>query len=245
MFIKCPKTLHIEEVVSSDICLLSLAREAKAGDKLHMIVEEKMDGSQVGISFGNSGELKIQSRGAYVSSEPEFSLLKQWAWQHYAALFSCLSNRYILFGEWLFAKHTMYYDLLPDYFMEFDIFDRRKGVFLSTNSRQEILKETEFISSVRVIGRYLKPTLRMLKDLIGASAFISERKVNQLKGSELRETDITGLMEGLYLKVENDAAVLGRYKLIRPEFIEKIVTSGSHWKSRDVKVNQLKPVESN
>src|SRR5205807_2014548 len=32
-----------------------------------------------------------------------------------------LTDRYILYGEWLYAKHTVFYTDLPHYFLEFDI----------------------------------------------------------------------------------------------------------------------------
>lgn len=33
-------------------------------------------------------------------------------------------NRHILFGEWLFAKHSKHYTSLPAYFIAFDIYDK-------------------------------------------------------------------------------------------------------------------------
>ena len=35
-----------------------------------------------------------------------------------------LGDRYVLYGEWLYAKHTVFYDALPHYFCEFDVLDR-------------------------------------------------------------------------------------------------------------------------
>lgn len=32
-------------------------------------------------------------------------------------LFKVLGNRHILYGEWLYAKHSVYYDNLPHYFL--------------------------------------------------------------------------------------------------------------------------------
>ena len=40
----------------------------------------------------------------------------------------------------IYAKHAIYYDKLPHYFMEFDIFDRETGRFLDTPSRHELIK---------------------------------------------------------------------------------------------------------
>jgi hypothetical protein len=40
-------------------------------------------------------------------------------------------HTHILFGEWLMARHTMAYDMLPDWFIAFDIFDTATNQFLS------------------------------------------------------------------------------------------------------------------
>ncbi len=44
-----------------------------------------------------------------------------------------------MYGEWLYAKHTVFYDNLPHYFMEFDVLDRLTRAFLSTTARRELL----------------------------------------------------------------------------------------------------------
>jgi len=44
-----------------------------------------------------------------------------------------------MYGEWLYAKHTIYYDQLPAYFLEFDVLDMQIGEFLSTARRRELL----------------------------------------------------------------------------------------------------------
>jgi hypothetical protein len=57
----------------------------------------------------------------------------------------------------------------------------------------------------------------------------------------LRETDPSADMEGLYIKVEENEEVVERYKFIRPSFLTAVVQSESHWLSRPIVPNQLKP----
>jgi hypothetical protein len=45
----------------------------------------------------------------------------------------------VLYGEWLYAKHTVFYDALPHYFCEFDVLDLTTGVFLPTAARRDLL----------------------------------------------------------------------------------------------------------
>ena len=45
-----------------------------------------------------------------------------------------------MYGEWLFAKHTIFYDALSHYFHEFDVWDKEREIFLSTSGRRCLLK---------------------------------------------------------------------------------------------------------
>ena len=45
-------------------------------------------------------------------------------------------------ARWLYAKHSIGYDGLPDYFLAFDLFDRRRGQFLSVDCRNQRLRGT-------------------------------------------------------------------------------------------------------
>ena len=56
----------------------------------------------------------------------------------------------------------------------------------------------------------------------------------------LQETDPSDLMEGLYVKVEEEGRVLGRYKYVRASFLTAVLDSGSHWLSRPIVPNQLR-----
>lgn len=209
-----------------------------------------MDGSQLGISFAHNGNLQFQSRGSFLNaSKDEFALAKNWAYQHIDELRNLLSDRYIVFGEWLYLKHTIFYDRLPHYFMEYDIYDRMKNNFLSTQARSNLLKNYGFISSVRVIEEGCYQNAHQLFELVRNSAFTSANAKSSLlsavKQSDastetvLYETDLSGQMEGLYIKVEDQHKVLARYKFIRGDFLKKIAQSNSHWNSRIPIQNQL------
>ena len=53
------------------------------------------------------------------------------------------------------------------------------------------------------------------------------------------ESDPSDLMEGLYVKVEEGGAVVGRYKYIRADFLATVLQSGSHWLDRPIVPNGL------
>lgn len=77
----------------------------------HLVVEEKLDGANCAVSFSSAGVPFVQSRGHYLVGGPRerhFEQLKAWVSVHQAALWTCLGDRYVLYGEWLAAKHTAF-----------------------------------------------------------------------------------------------------------------------------------------
>src|SRR5262245_57292306 len=132
---KYPRTYHLEgsRLQPGDEDLDAIRWSAVLGP--HVVVEEKMDGANAALSFAADGKLFLQSRVHYLtggSREKHVNLFKQWANTIADQLRSFLGARYVMYGEWLFAKHTIFYDRLPSYFLEFDILDTPSGEFLST-----------------------------------------------------------------------------------------------------------------
>jgi hypothetical protein len=248
---KYPRTPHIEgsRLQPGDEDLDSVPFAAVAGR--HLVVEEKLDGANTGLSFDSTGRLRLQSRGHFLDGGPRerhFNLFKQWAASHQAALWDALGSRYLVYGEWLYAKHTAFYDCLPHYFVEFDVLDQTTGTFLSTDRRRALLRDLPIVSAP-VLRRGPMRSLAELLALIGPSRYKSAhwrdalRQVCRTHGLDAermaRETDPSDLMEGLYLKVEEQGQVVARYKYVRADFLTTVLDSGTHWLNRPVVPNQL------
>src|SRR5215467_2540327 len=172
---KYPRTNHIEGsgIQKGDEELSIVPLQEFAGR--HLVVEEKMDGANSAVSFSEDGKLLLQSRGHYLvggEREKHFHLLKAWANRYTGELWEVLGDYYIMYGEWLYAKHTVFYTDLPHYFMEFDIYDKVNEVFLSTERRRELLKNAPFVAPVLVLYEGVVSTLQDLTDMIGPSHFI-------------------------------------------------------------------------
>jgi hypothetical protein len=154
-----------------------------------------------------------------------------------------------MYGEWLYAKHTIFYDALPHYFFEFDVLDKVTGEFLSTAARRELLKDVPVISAP-VLYTGPTPTAAGLAALVKPSSFQTTRwresltEVCDSRGLDaaraLRETDSAGLSEGLYIKVEDGGRVTERFKFVRPGFTQAVDDSGEHWLNRPVIPNRLR-----
>ena len=249
--IKYPRTPHIEgsRLQPGDEDLSQVPFSAIAGR--HIVIEEKVDGANTALSFNPEGELLLQSRGHYLVGgyrERHYDLFKQWAGAHRDQFFEVLGCRYIMYGEWLYAKHTVYYDALPHYFMEFDILDRETDRFLDTPSRRALTKDLP-VCSVPVLseGRFTRMD-DVLKNL-GPSCYITGNKIANLRAAAekegvdpertLRETDPSNTMEGLYIKVEEGGEVVSRVKYVRSSFLQTVEQSQSHWLNRPIIPNGI------
>jgi hypothetical protein len=247
---KYPRTRHLlgSRLQPGDEDLDAVPMSELAGK--HVVVEEKMDGANCGISFDENLALQLQSRGHFLTGGPrerQFDLLKQWAGALTDRLLELLAERFIMYGEWLYAKHTVYYDALPHYFMEFDILDTATGEFLDTPRRAELLTDMP-VTPVKVLFAGEFPGEDVLRALVGPSHFITENAPEQFRADVMklgwdveravRQTDLSGVMEGLYVKVEENGAVTGRYKFVRAEFLQTVTADG-HWQDRPLIPNRL------
>lgn len=244
MDIKYPRTLHLEGskgIQDPDAVPFSSVRGK------HLVVEEKMDGSMVSIQFDDGGDLHIRHRNQDARGL-EFDHLKRWINEIQNDLFDRLSNRYVMYGEWMFACHTIFYDNLPNLFLEYDVYDKENSIFLSTGKRTDLLFGMP-IESVRVLDDGPFYNLRDLNELVTSSGFVSTNQqekairlfesIGLRRGDALSNLDLSGKMEGLYIKHEDQNQVLDRYKYVRSDFIKTILRS-EHWSDRPLVQNQLR-----
>ncbi|MBR6186649.1 MAG: RNA ligase family protein [Clostridia bacterium] len=255
--IKYPRTPHLEgsQLQPGDEDLSQVPFSEIAGRRL--VIEEKIDGANSAVSFDPAGRLYLQSRGHFLTGgyrEKHYQLFKQWAAVKRDQLYAVLGSRYVLYGEWMYAKHTVFYDALPHYFMAFDLLDRETGAFLDTESRLK-LTDPIGVSSVRVLREGTFERLGQILPLLGDSAYITASHLDALRLAALRagqdperiarETDHSRTMEGLYIKVEENGRVVRRVKFVRPSFTQTVEASQSHWLERPIIPNRLcRPMDS-
>ena len=186
-----------------------------------VVVEEKVDGANLGFSVDAHGVLHAQNRGAYLeldAPQGQWKPLKRWLATRQHALTDSLTPDLILFGEWCYALHSVRYTRLPDWFLAFDVYDRDKREFWSVERRNELASHLG-IAVVPELGRG-HVTVTGLKELATRS--------------QLTE----GPGEGLYVRREANGRLLTRAKLVRAEFVQAI---DEHWSTRTLEANQLAP----
>ncbi len=219
-FFKFPSTPHLTTLGDIDIRNDKVMSESERDTFLQhdLVVEEKVDGTNLGISFDAGGNLRVQNRGAYLHlpASGQWQKLGEWMALRTEELFDNLTDQYILFGEWCYARHSVFYGRLPDWFLGFDIYDKRIGRFLSTRRRDSFLNILN-IARVPTIahGRF---TLADLEKLLSQSK-LSDRPA-----------------EGLYLHLDQGKWLGQRAKLVRPQFMQ---TMEQHWSRSAITPNRL------
>ena len=223
-FFRFPHTPHIAWLAPGcprDDKVLSTA-EATALLTGPVVLEEKLDGANLGFSVAPDGRVRAQNRGQYLELpyHGQFVRLGAWLAAHEDALFDALGPDLMAFGEWCAARHSLDYGALPDWWLLFDIYDRQAGAFWSTARRDAWARQHGFAVVPRL--RQGQFTLEQLRGLV-------------MQG---RSTCRDGYLEGAVLRREDELWLLDRAKLVRPDFTQAIDT---HWRSRPLEWNRLAP----
>jgi hypothetical protein len=222
-FFRFPHTPHLawmgaDKPRADKVLSPSEAQSLLIGD---VVVEEKVDGANLGFSVDELGNLRAQNRGSYLDLDAphgQWKPLKRWLLPRKQALADVLRLDLVLFGEWCYAVHSVRYSKLPDWFLAFDVYDRAKAEFWSADRRNELVARVD-VAVVPELGRG-RFDLAGLKRLLGRSHL----------------TD--GPAEGLYVRCETQERLIARAKLVRAEFTQAI---DEHWSKRTLEANRLAP----
>lgn len=167
-----------------------------------LVVEEKLDGSNVSIRFDASLGPVVAGRSRNSSDRAgQLGRLRAWAAARSACLAEHLAEDAVLYGEWLYLQHTIPYDGLPDYFVMLDL-RLADGSFVDRRRREAFaaklgLTLAPLVHEGRVHG------VEHLQALVKRSAFGSVRA------------------EGVVLRRESAGCVQAVAKWVRPDFEQK------------------------
>ena len=255
---KYPRTPHLEGsgIQTDDDPNVASDRELAARTDCVWVVEEKLDGANAGLSFDGAGELYLQSRGHFLDvdgrphRERHFNDFKTWARMHEGALLERLEDRYTVYGEWMGAVHTQFYDRLPALFLEFDVLDRAEDRWLSTRERDRLLAGLP-LPPVPVLHEGPFPDRAAREGMIGPSLYRSddwrgalERMVDRSDAkleTVLGQIETGDVSEGLYLKGETVTETTLRFKHVREGFVQALQAGDTHWQARPIVRNACAP----
>lgn len=187
-FFKFPRTRHLFDAggsgVSRDDLLMDSSEEkvfyTTRQHQVLVAVEEKVDGANLGVSIGHDMKLYVQNRAHYINSTThrQFSTLDNWCATHSSELYDILiPGKHVLFGEWLYAKHSVHYKELPGYFIAFDVYDKEVSKFYSRRERNKMLENTS-IPIIRLIEETNLVDRQQVRALLCNSCIIINRSRN-------------------------------------------------------------------
>lgn len=219
--IKFPRTRHLMNLgamTRDDLLMDKCDVDAILGGNI--TIEEKVDGANLGFRLGADSKIVAQNRSHYVNSatHPQFKKLDAWIKAHYADLMHVLEgHNYIIYGEWLYSKHSINYTDLPDYFIMFDLYDADTQSFFSRDYVERIISETN-ISLVPVLFKG-KTTAEKIREMV-----------------QLKSAFYSGKIEGVYIRAFDGDKLKFRAKIVRTDFIGN---EEEHWTKGKAVINGL------
>ncbi|KAG0047710.1 hypothetical protein BGZ83_007281 [Gryganskiella cystojenkinii] len=150
---------------------------------------------------------------------------------------------YVLYGEWLYAKHSVQYTGLNSWFIPFDLFDVKTGTFVSRKLFQKAIGQTTLVQNPileipkEIYGDIEKTLLWSLKKLHSRSTLMRP-ETKQSEGEEGEESAPARSgtrVEGLYFRIDQGDRLLTRCKVVRPDFI----AGEERWGTKEQVANQI------
>ncbi|KAE8877593.1 hypothetical protein PF005_g15217 [Phytophthora fragariae] len=241
--LKFPRTAHLIDLGAATSDDLISCVSLPADENTTIVIAEKLDGANMGISLSADGALVVQNRSHVISCEThrQFRALDGFLNVHRAVLYEVLHQdilfpgRFILYGEWVAATHSIAYSRLRSLFYAFDLFDRETGEFWDRSSLAELLAisaaSCDDNCAIQLVpklweGRVLPPR----DDLIAMA---------QQRPSQFYD----GPVEGIYVKWERHGRVKERSKIVRSDFL----AGDAHWSQRPegIRFNSMLKLNSN
>jgi len=225
-FYRFPHTPHIAWLGAAQPRDDKVLSPAEASDLLAgvVVLEEKVDGANLGFSLSPDGELRAQNRGQYLA-EPhagQFARLPAWLALHGNAIGDALlehaDHGLMLFGEWCAARHSLDYTRLPDWFLLFDALEASSSRFWSSARRDALAARLGLATTPRLASGHF--------ELAELTARVDSWP------SHLRD----GPLEGIVVRRESAQWCESRAKLVRADFTQSI---GEHWRHRRLEWNRL------
>jgi hypothetical protein len=172
-------------------------------------VQEKIDGANCGMSWDEGPILRnrnhILKKGYIEKNTPaKIQFRSAWNWLHkheddIKFISEEIMSPITVYGEWLFAKHSLDYNLLPDFFIAYDIWSVEDNQFIAPDILECILNQTDikYVKSEKVIFNNINEIVSM---------------------SEMNSKYRNGVAEGIVLKTSNDKFTLNTYKVVNSKF---------------------------
>lgn len=197
-----------------------------------IFIEEKIDGANCGITrHRDTGEPLVRNRshilnkawGGNKATPAKAQWTSVWTWwyrncKRFDALAVLLGFEPSVYGEWLYAQHTLGYNALPDLFVAYDIYDAEKRRFLDPErSRAALL----------AAGFFVVP-------LLAGPGAVTEKELQTLVNGPAAYDTSGARREGIYVKMGDGETLLLRAKAVRAGW-----KSDDDWNKKPLVKNRL------
>jgi atypical dual specificity phosphatase len=183
-------------------------------------VQEKLDGANMGVSWTSGPVIRNRTnilKKGYIKKETPAKLQfrSSWNWLHahnkdIQKLYKSLMTPVTVYGEWLYAKHSIYYDRLPDLFIAYDIYIPEDDEWLSPDKFESEMLQTNI--------KFIKPTKMTFNDISDV-----------VRVSELPSEYRNGVREGIVIKLADERKITESFKIVnkfferREDFNEELI----------------------
>lgn len=125
-------------------------------------VQEKLDGANMGFSWTSGPVIRNRNnilKKGYIKKETPAKLQfrSSWNWLHahnkdIQKIKDIWQGDITIYGEFLYAKHSIFYDNLPDLFIAYDIYSVDDREFISVEKFEDLMNQTniEFVKSKKI-----------------------------------------------------------------------------------------------
>lgn len=175
--------------------------------------QEKVDGANLGVSWYKDGPVLrnknfILKKGySKIRTPAKQQFRSAWNWLHeHENDIKEVSKRYqtevTIYGEWMWAQHSLGYEMLPDWFLAYNIYSVQDHNFLNPEITLELLKGTNI--------HYIPHQKVQISGL-------SELKTLSEMSSRYRD----GISEGIVIKTIEDRFTKDMYKIVNSSFTRR------------------------
>jgi len=179
-----------------------------------LVITKKMDGSNVLIM-----REKVTARNGYSATHKSFDMLKA----RHAQFKLLIPENICIFGEWVYAKHSIKYDNLEDYLQIFAAYDKNTHEFLNWESVVLYAKLIGCITTPVIKKATYTKEFEMIKDLTE----IAQKVIKE--GGE-------GIVVRNYFGYHISQFSENVMKYVRPNHVQTDV----HWREQKIERNKLK-----
>ncbi len=181
---------------------------------LEVVVEDKVDGSQVAMYMGEDGVPVVRNKNHVLvkgygrkgtPAKAQYAPLWNWAYEHadcFEKLYEMMGEVVGVYGEWVYAEHTIKLDLAPDDFIAYEIFVPSEGCH---------------ISAMRARGNLYMAGFSIPNLLLGNPTGLAYEALEKMT-LEQHPWSSVDHREGVMVKVSKNGEMLHRFKMRREDF---------------------------